>query len=318
MNVLKVGHGELATSRQVPVLYGHSIAFPQDGLGPVVRQLPNVDHVRRTFAVSFIGSAEQREQALRAAFRSPVLRCRSSAVFRFLAIKRALDPAWAARMRDAVDRDTAVAVDALEAQLRRDALEATGEYEIEMERRLMSDVAEVRSRGTAGQEGLASTGTSLLTPRQGTEFIVGEGNGEDENRGIDAGTLARSRMLRGLRRSLGIGDPEDGEEAVADWQHPARITRRNDPVSEFDDNQRIAYGAFGHLFLRGCGVPADGRFTARLDAHLMRQHSGVFSQDPHFAFWRFNQVGRTLVLVSHTLLANLWCLSAIRIVEGSV
>ena len=92
----------------------------------------------------------------------------------------------------------------------------------------------------------------------------------------------------------GSDTPSDGDLNNVD---PVllNVTRGQDPLCEFDNNDRIILLSFPHLFLFGKGIPNKGSLSQKFINHLLFQFDGRFATDSRLIFLLFNQKQRHLV-----------------------
>ena len=92
----------------------------------------------------------------------------------------------------------------------------------------------------------------------------------------------------------GSDTPSDGDLNNVD---PVllNVTRGQDPLCEFDNNDRIILLAFPHLFLFGKGIPTKGSLSQKFINHLLCQFDGRFATHSRLLFLLFNQKQRHLL-----------------------
>jgi len=72
-----------------------------------------------------------------------------------------------------------------------------------------------------------------------------------------------------------------------------KAKRDADPLCEFTEFDKLAHGAFPHVFLLGEGVPSKG-LSKEEHAHLLKLDCASHQEDPRWSFFAFNVVSCSL------------------------
>lgn len=213
----------------------------------------------------FIGPKKKEEISLTSNLEFKDLQVRSSVVFKWLQMLKAVNPYYSDIILDTSD-NMIQQLEAIPKQLIQHAHIVDQETNI-VENIITSDIAGVRDDHNA-ENTIESFSNLLLTYRNAQQL--------NQQTSIDSNNL----ILKSTDKAI-------------NQDSPLFVTRHsNVAINEFNENQIIMYGAFPHLFPFGRGYGSTSLLNSHQTKHLLKQYSNRFSQDSRLLFTLFDQLQR--------------------------
>jgi hypothetical protein len=260
------------------ILIGHVITFRHDGpevAAKAFNVLPNADALA-SVQVAFVGTQQQWENHKAGALACGSLRARPWVVRRFLEVKKAIDPQYAALDILSENEIEILLKDATQKFID-DVMLIDNEKSIRMDKVVHTDVAGVRkfeededfSHLPAKREDVCIVSHALLSRNEGDD--------------------SSNHLLQSIQRTV-IGnhasEPSTPVKEPAAPQSDAPPKRLivsrldNVPLNEFVENHNLYHSAFPHLFPLGKGITTTGSIPQKGMIHMLNQVSRVFAKDP--------------------------------------
>ena len=237
-------------------LRSNTIVFPQEGdvLGEgAIRQLPDVDFVRRSLKVVFLGPREQFDR-LQLQY-LPELQARAPVLYEYIRLYRATTPDFIGGF--VRNQTIQTQLDALHNELVAGAVVSEDPNVINVHRMAMDDVAHVRDAAIA----------------DGAEIPVIN----DHSLVYDSNTLMPSNqaIVNNIAATVATED--------------VRVPRGGVPSNDMESSAHVLAQMFPHLFLFGTGFMRGAHLSSRDIRHLLLQFTCEHARETRFLFYTWNR-----------------------------
>ena len=272
-------------------LRGHIISFPHSGPESFAKSLPNISHLSDFVNVVFLGTKNQLEIHMKGVLSCAQLQVRPNVVILWLKTLKLLNSYYNDIILDESE-EMHSQLESIPALIISNMILIDDPDAIQIEVQTCADVAQIRIQPEEEVDNNDNKTHDVIL----TDILLTERDcSKDPQNAVDI-------VLKSIKNAVATV-VENSHENVDSIKYTSseiqnlepitiQVQRGVIPLSEFEQNMDIFYGAFPYLFLIGKGFESHGSIPPQSVKHLLRQYSQQFACDKRFIFYLFNQTQR--------------------------